>query len=175
MKKLSSILILSFLVAGCASTATNRLADAVAIMHAKSDSSVSGTVDFTTLTDGSVLVRVKLTGVRPGPHGIHIHAKGDCSAPDGSSAGGHFNPDAKEHGAPDATSHHAGDLGNVTADDKGIVQTEFINNSITLVPGPHSVIGRAVVVHARADDFESQPTGNSGPRIACGVIVGAKK
>jgi len=177
MKKLSSFLfgaVLVVAITGCASTTADKLPSAAAVMEAKNGSSVSGTVDFTELNDGEILVRVNLDGVPPGVHGFHVHENGDCSANDGTSAGGHFNPDAKQHGGPHATSHHAGDLGNVTANDSGEVRTEMVTSSITLDGGSHSVIGRAVILHAKPDDLTSQPTGNAGGRIACGVIVGAK-
>jgi Cu-Zn family superoxide dismutase len=112
-----------------------------------------------------------ITGLPQGKHGFHIHETGDCSAPDASSAGGHFNPDGKQHGSPDAAEHHAGDLGNIEADATGSVTVNIHAGGLTLEAGrPNSVVGKSVIVHAAADDFKTQPTGNSGARLACGVI-----
>ena len=114
-------------------------------------------------------VRVALTGFEPGTrHGFHVHETGDCSAPDGTSAGGHFNPDGHDHGLPEASARHAGDLGNVEADAEGNVDAEMRFTDLHL-DGEHGIGGRAVILHANADDG-GQPTGNAGPRIACGVI-----
>lgn len=110
-----------------------------------------------------------VTGLAPGKHGFHVHENGDCSAPDGSSAGAHFNPEKKAHGAPDAAEHHAGDLGNIEADASGAAQVNIHMNGITIGSGANSVMGKAIIVHANPDDF-SQPTGNAGGRLACGVI-----
>jgi len=111
-------------------------------------------------------------GLKPGQeHGLHIHEKGDCSAPDAMSAGGHFNPQGKPHGQPGSAEHHAGDLPALKADKSGRAHVQVDVSGITLKPGPTSIIGRAVVVHADPDDYKTQPTGNSGARIACGVIA----
>ncbi len=130
-------------------------------------SSVAGDVTFTAGKSG-VHVVADLTGLTPGEHGFHIHEKGDCSAPDGTSAGGHFNPAGHPHGAPGAASH-AGDLGNITAgaDGKAHLEADFPSMSMA---GADSIIGRAVIVHAGVDDLKTQPTGNAGGRLACGVI-----
>lgn len=112
-----------------------------------------------------------ITGLPAGMHGFHIHETGDCSAPDASSAGGHFNPEGKPHGAPDAPEHHLGDLGNIEADASGNATVNVHMNGITLEAGqPNSIVGKAVIVHAAPDDFTTQPTGNAGARLACGVI-----
>ena len=129
---------------------------------------VQGTVHFEK-DMGEMHVQVHVTGLTPGKHGFHIHETGDCSAPDASSAGGHFNPDAKPHGAPNAGEHHAGDLGNVEADSTGMAMADLHSTSLTL-EGPNSIIGKAVIVHGGEDDLKSQPAGNAGPRVACGVI-----
>ncbi len=115
-------------------------------------------------------VKVELTGLKPGPHGFHIHETGDCSADDFTSAGGQFNPHEDQHGAPTDAQHHAGDFGNVEASAKGVVSME-LEMDVVLKPGaPDSVTGKAVVVHAGADDLKSQPSGAAGPRVACGVV-----
>ncbi|MBB5208409.1 superoxide dismutase family protein [Chiayiivirga flava] len=104
-------------------------------------------------------------------HGFHIHENGDCSAPDGSSAGGHFNPDGKSHGDPASEEHHVGDIFAVTADANGVGQVDARADRATLSDGaPTDVLGKAVIVHEKADDYKTQPTGDAGGRIACGVI-----
>ena len=142
---------------------------AVAEMKPASGSEVSGTVTFAE-KDGKVEVAVDLKGLKPGEHGFHIHEKGDCSSPDAKSAGDHFNPDKKEHGAPDAPAHHAGDFGNLTAGEDGTVKTSTTVDFITLGDQPNSAVGKAVIVHEKADDLKSDPSGNSGDRIAGGEI-----
>jgi Cu-Zn family superoxide dismutase len=143
---------------------------AVAAMKPASGSKVAGTVSFAE-KDGKVEVTVELSGLTPGDHGFHIHDKGDCSAPDATSAGGHFNPDAIDHGAPTAMPHHAGDFGNLTAGADGTVKTKITVDFITLAAGPKSAVGRGVIVHEKADDLKTQPTGNAGARVACGVVT----
>lgn len=112
-------------------------------------------------------------GLAPnGQFGFHIHEKGDCSAPDASSAGAHFNPDDQPHGDPSGEAHHAGDMLNLQADAEGTAQVDTIVRGVALHPGAgHDIVGKAIVVHERADDYTSQPSGNSGNRIACGVIA----
>jgi Cu-Zn family superoxide dismutase len=111
-----------------------------------------------------------LTGLAPGQHGFHIHEKGDCSAPDGSSAGAHFNPTGKPHGDPGSSEHfHLGDLGNIEADKSGAAHLDVYFPHLTL-SGPNTIVGKGLIVHASRDDFKTQPTGNSGAREACGVI-----
>ena len=141
---------------------------AVASLEPASGSEVRGTVLFFAEGNG-VRVEGSISGLTPGRHGLHIHEKGDCSAPDASSAGGHFNPTAQPHGSPDADMHHLGDFGNVTADASGVATVSRVMTGLTL-EGPDSIIGRALVVHADEDDLHSQPAGNSGARVACGVI-----
>ncbi|WP_066917969.1 superoxide dismutase family protein [Steroidobacter denitrificans] len=103
--------------------------------------------------------------------GFHIHEKGDCSAPDASSAGAHFNPGQQPHGDPAGDSHHAGDMLNLRSDDQGIAKIDIIVHSVSLHSGGATdVIGKAIVIHEDPDDYASQPSGNSGARIACGVI-----
>jgi len=144
-------------------------ATAVAEMKPASKSEVSGSVTFTE-KDGKVEVAIDLKGLKPGDHGFHIHEKGDCSAVDATSAGGHFNPDQKKHGAPDAPEHHAGDFGNLTAGDDGTVKTTVTVDFITLGDEPNSAVGKGVIVHEKKDDLKTQPTGDAGGRVACGVV-----
>jgi Cu-Zn family superoxide dismutase len=143
---------------------------AMATLESTSGSTAKGTVNFQDAGDNGVEVVVDLTGVPPGVHGFHVHEKGDCGN-NGQNAGGHFNPSGMVHGAPDSVSHHAGDFGNVTADDKGEVHTRFTTHSITINTGANAVVGHAVVLHGNPDDLVSQPAGNAGPRIACGVTT----
>lgn len=142
---------------------------ATATLASKSDSKVAGTVTFTETADGKVEVTAELSGLKPGEHGFHIHETGDCSAPDAKSAGGHFAPEGHPHGAPTAEMHHAGDFGNVTAGKDGTAKGTWTVDYISF-EGANSIVGKAVVVHAKADDLKSQPSGAAGARVACGVI-----
>lgn len=144
-------------------------ARAKAKIQARSGSSVSGEATFEE-TRGGVLVALELHHTPPGWHAVHVHEKGDCSAPDGASAGGHFNPRTKSHGSPHAPEHHAGDLGNVWVDENGEGHHVLLMPDLTVQDGPASVRGRAIIVHAGVDDLVTQPTGNAGGRIGCGVI-----
>ncbi|MCI0697109.1 superoxide dismutase family protein [candidate division KSB1 bacterium] len=148
------------------------VAKAVAVLHPTQGNTAQGVVTFTK-EEGGIHVIAKLTGVPKGEHGFHIHEFGDCSAADGTSAGGHFNPTSMQHAGPMAEKRHVGDLGNVTADDQGNVSLDYVDKHLAFM-GPNSIIGYAVILHANADDFTTQPTGNAGGRIACGVIGVAK-
>jgi Cu-Zn family superoxide dismutase len=144
---------------------------AIAVVHPTAGNNVTGLVTFTKSGD-AIKVVADITGLTPGKHGFHVHAFGDCSSSDGSSAGGHFDPTHKQHGAPDASERHAGDLGNIEADASGKAHLEW-NDKVMKLSGADSIVGHAVIVHEKADDF-SQPTGNAGGRLACGVIGVAK-
>ena len=100
-----------------------------------------------------------------------MHEKGDCSAPDAMSAGGHFNPGGKPHAHHTKSDRHAGDMPNVKADASGNAKVVYETDLLSTGSGPNSVVGKAVVVHRDPDDYTSQPAGNSGPRIACGVVA----
>ena len=145
---------------------------ATAVLSSTKGSTVAGLVTFTKV-EGGVNIVADVTGLAPGKHGFHIHEFGDCSAPDASSAGGHFNPHHSEHGAPDAALRHAGDFGNLEADESGKAHYERVDKIISL-NGTDSIVGHAVIVHEKADDLKTQPTGNAGARAACGVITVAK-
>jgi len=145
-----------------------RAQDASAILQPTQGNSVRGTIRLMTMNNG-IHFTGSVTGLTPGKHGFHVHENGDCSAPDGTSAGGHFNPQKKAHGAPDAAEHHAGDLGSIEADVGGTASVNIHSEGITLGSGATSVLGKAIIVHANPDDF-SQPTGNAGGRLACGII-----
>jgi len=143
---------------------------AVAAIEARSGSSLTGIAKFVQNGD-AVHVTVDVSNATPGTHAVHLHEKGDCSAPDATSAGGHFNPGHMEHGSPDAAAHHAGDFGNMTVGEEGHGHIELDTTMLTVLPGDRSVVGRAVVVHANEDDMHTQPTGNAGGRIGCGVVA----
>jgi len=128
-----------------------------------SGSAVHGSVAVTVIP-GGVHLEVKAAGLAPGVHGFHVHEVGDCSAPDATSAKGHFNPGGKPHGS------HAGDLADLTADASGAAKLSVDMPGLALDDGPTGIVGRAFVIHADPDDHKSQPAGNSGKRVACGVI-----
>jgi superoxide dismutase, Cu-Zn family len=162
-------LALTTLAAGCASMMPAE-PGARATLAATAGNQASGTVSFVKRGD-KVRVSAKVAGLSPGPHGFHIHEKGDCSAPDAMSAGGHFNPSSKPHGDPAAADHHAGDMPMLTADATGNATLEATIDAVSIGSGAGDIVGRAVVIHKDADDFKTQPTGNSGARVACGVIA----
>ena len=139
---------------------------------------VQGTVRFELASAGlasaemdgtGIEITGTLEGLSAGRHGFHVHEFGDCSAADGSSAGDHFNPEGRPHGGPDDAARHIGDLGNLDVGEEGQLRLDVRDDRIRL-SGRHSIIGRGLVVHANADDLESQPSGAAGPRVACGVI-----
>ena len=163
----NGILILAIMAwAGCATPQSGERA--AAELNPTKGSKVKGTVTFTKEKRG-VRVVADVSGLSPGEHGFHIHEKGDCSAPDGASAGAHFNPSGMPHGGPNSLRRHSGDFGNLTADSSGRARADFVDPYLTF-SGPSSIIGRAVIVHPQADDLISQPAGNAGARAACGVI-----
>ena len=132
-----------------------------------------GTVKIKSLASG-VELKLNLRGLAPGAHAIHFHQNAKCEGPDFKSAGPHFNPDKKQHGLENPMGAHAGDMLNFTADDKGNAKATIVNKSVNLGTDDHSLFsngGTALVVHAKADDMKTDPAGNAGDRIACGVIV----
>lgn len=146
--------------------------EAKAEVNPSSGSKVRGTVTFTQV-DGGVKIVGDFEGLTPGKHGFHVHEKGDCSAHDGSSAGAHFNPTNQPHGGPDSSARHVGDLGNVKADANGKAHYERIDSVISL-NGENSILDKSIVIHQDPDDYTTQPTGNSGARVGCGVIHAVK-
>jgi Cu-Zn family superoxide dismutase len=143
---------------------------AAATLSPTQGNSVRGLIMFHEM-HGHLMVHAQLSGLKPGAEqGFHVHEVGSCASTDGSSAGGHFNPDGQPHGPQDAA-HHAGDLPALKADANGRVDQKFTLIGPTLADGPKSLVGHSVIVHAQADDYATQPTGNSGARVACGVIA----
>lgn len=169
-----SVLIPLFAVAGSASAATKpgKPAAVADLINAKGEK--IGTADFYPAPQGGARMVVEVHGLTPGKKGIHIHENGSCVAPDFKSAGGHLNPDKKHHGLMNPEGHHAGDMPNLRVAENGTAKQEFNLKGIELTgSNPHSLFkpgGAAVVIHADADDEKTDPAGNAGPKIACGVI-----
>ena len=174
MKKvIFSIVLLIVLIISCKTKINSSDSKNLNItFESKSNSTVSGTATFTE-KNGKVTFVAKLSGLKPGIHAIHIHEKSDCTAADGSSAGGHWNPTFKKHGQWGVGEYHRGDIGNFIADENG-------NGSITLTTDQWSIggddetkniLGKGLIVHQGADDFISQPAGNAGARVACSAII----
>lgn len=144
---------------------------AIATLGPTQGNGVRGIVMFHQQADGTVMVHARVSGLKPGAeHGFHVHDKGDCASPDGMSAAGHFNPGGHAHG-PQGGTRHAGDMPNLKADAAGLADQKFRIDGITVKDGATAVNGRSVIVHVNPDDYTSQPTGNAGGRLACGVIV----
>jgi superoxide dismutase, Cu-Zn family len=141
---------------------------AVAVVNPTEGNNVRGVVTFTK-SGANVKVVAHIEGLTPGKHGFHIHEFGDCSSKDGSSAGGHFNPGSAPHGSPEAAQRHAGDMGNIEADQSGVAHLEY-NDPVMKLSDHGAIIGHGIIVHANPDDLKTQPTGNAGGRLACGVI-----
>lgn len=154
------------------SSSTTSTADtAMVTLAGTKDSSVTGELRLTA-TPAGVSVAGEVRGLTPGTeHGFHVHEHGDCSAPDGSSAGGHFNPENQAHGGPDRTPRHLGDLVNLKSDEEGKAPVDLNVPGATLrTEGPNNLVGKSFIVHAKRDDYRTQPSGDSGDRIACGVV-----
>lgn len=174
MKKIFlSIALIAAIVIGCKTSSKSNDSKKLDItFEPKSNSAVSGNATFVE-KNGKVTFVAKLAGLNPGVHAIHIHEKSDCTAADGSSAGGHWNPTFKKHGKLGVGEAHKGDIGNFTADEKG-------NGTITLTTTEwcigcgdetKDILGKGLIVHQQADDYISQPAGNAGPRVACSAII----
>lgn len=159
------------LAAGCAGTTEQKDASATATLEPRSGSQVRGTVTFTQAGPDIVRVSGQFTGHSKGPKGFHIHEKGDCSDPKAMSTGGHFNPAKHKHGGPYEPVRHSGDLGNLNFNDQGVANINFVVGGISVSSDKaDGIIGRAVIVHADVDDYKTDPTGNAGGRLACGII-----
>ena len=149
-------------------------AAATAALTATEGNAATGELRFEAM-DGGVRITGQVSGLKPDTeHGFHVHEKGDCSAPDAKSAGDHFNPTADAHGRVGAAAHHAGDTDNIVADATGVASVDTRLQGATVGDGaPTDIIGKAVIVHTDPDDYTTQPTGNAGARLACGVIAAA--
>lgn len=180
MKKLATAVLVSIALGACAQKPTPPPAPAAppppppptkaqAVLK-PATGKAKGMIHFTDLGGGKLQMEVMVEGLKAGPHGFHIHENGDCSGKDFSAAGGHFNPEHLKHGGPTGSEHHAGDLGNLMVDKKGKATVTITADGLDLGPGPHGIVGKSVVVHKGKDDLKSQPAGNSGARVLCGVI-----
>lgn len=149
-------------------TSASDMNQLVAVIHPTEGNKAMGTVTFQEAADG-VRVHAEVEGLEEGKHGFHIHQYGDCTASDGTSAGGHYNPENKQHGAPADEERHVGDMGNIEANAQGQATLDYVDDTIQLT-GPNGILGRGIVIHGGEDDLSSQPTGAAGPRLACGVI-----
>lgn len=174
MKKIIVSIAIAFaFFIGCKTINSNENINKLVVnLESKSKSSVTGTATFIE-KNGKVNFEAKISGLSPGVHAIHIHEKADCTAEDGSSAGGHWNPTFKKHGKWGESEHHKGDIGNFTADENG-------NGSITMTTDQwcigcadetKNIIGKGLIVHAGTDDFTTQPSGNAGARQACSALI----
>src|SRR4051812_27216148 len=158
------------LLGGCQAMQQADAPKATATLQATKSGKASGTVTFTQVGD-KVNVAGTVSGLVPGrEHGFHIHEAGDCSSGDGMSAKGHFNPLGKPHAHPGTQERHAGDMPALKADASGVAKVDSQLDIISVTPGPASIIGRGLIVHADPDDYKTQPTGNAGARIGCAVI-----
>lgn len=165
----ASSLAIAALLSACASTPHGPTA--AATLRPTRGNTAAGVVTFEQTGPGHVQVRGQLRGLKPNQaHGFHAHEKGDCSSADGTSAGGHFNPGGEAHGHASHAHHHAGDFPVVVADANGVAELRFEVDGVSIGAGPGDLVGRGLILHANPDDYTTQPTGNSGARIACGVI-----
>lgn len=174
MKKIIfSIVLIIAVIIGCKTKSNSNDSKNLKIaFESKSNSTVTGTATFIE-KNGKVTFVANLAGLKPGVHAIHIHEKSDCSAADGSSAGGHWNPTFKKHGKWGVGEYHRGDIGNFIADEKG-------NGTITMTTdewcigcedATKNILGKGLIVHQGTDDFTTQPAGNAGARVACSAII----
>jgi Cu-Zn family superoxide dismutase len=169
MKRWMGAAAAGMLTAGCAGMMANG-PSATATLEPTRGNTTAGKVEFVQKGD-KVFVTARVSGLTPGSHGFHIHEKGDCSSGDGASAGGHFNPLGKPHAAPTTMDRHAGDMPMLVADGYGNATLSAELDVVTVGGGGATdVVGRSIIVHKDADDYRTQPTGNSGARLACGVI-----
>ena len=174
MKKIIlSFVIMTAVVIGCKTNSTSSADKKLTVaFEAKSNSNVSGNATFSE-KNGKVTFVAKLSGLKPGVHAIHIHEKSDCSAADGSSAGGHWNPTHVKHGKWTDAEHHKGDIGNFTADENGNGTITLTTNEWCIGCGDANkdILGKGLIVHQGVDDYVSQPAGNAGARVACSAII----
>src|SRR5207253_1173012 len=161
--------------------ATSAAADAIssatapaasAKIEARSGSALSGSAKLVDVDKGGLGVHVEVENAAPGLHGVHIHEKGDCNDPKAMSAGGHYNPNAgAHHGGPVTNVRHGGDLGNIDIGSNGTGVLDVIVQDVSVAGPENGVVGRAIVIHEKADDLMTDPAGNSGARIGCGIIL----
>jgi Cu-Zn family superoxide dismutase len=167
LRLLTSVALCTMLAACATPSGTSALSK----LEPTRGNTTAGEVRFTQMGN-MVRVTGEVRGLKPNAeHGFHVHEKGDCSSGDGMSTAGHFNPDGKPHGAHSVGTHHAGDLPSLKADGAGVAKFSFESRTITVGSGITDVVGRGLIVHRDPDDFKTQPTGNSGPRLACAVIT----
>lgn len=172
MKKIVIFTILAGATIFACKTASGPKNEIKLTLESKSDTKTTGTATFTE-KNGVVTFTANIQGLTPGEHAIHIHEKADCSAADGSSAGGHWNPTFKKHGKWGAAEYHKGDIGNFTADANGNGKITFSTNEWCIGCGDATkdITGKGLIVHKGSDDFTTQPTGNAGGRVACAGII----
>ena len=173
MKKVFLLSIIAFAFIIACKSGIDAKANVLTInLEPKSGSEVTGTATFSEKS-GFVTFEAKLSGLKPGVHGIHIHEKADCSAADAASAGGHWNPTHVKHGKWSDTEHHKGDIGNFTADYKGNATITLKTDEWCIGCGDvnKDILGKGLIVHANPDDYTTQPTGNAGGRVACSAII----
>ena len=169
MRRLVAVTAAALLLAACQTT-PDEPARATAQLQPTKGNKTFGEATFEQV-GGKVRAIIYVQGLKPDQeHGLHIHEAGDCSSGDGMSAKGHFDPHKKPHGHPSSAERHAGDLPAIRGGKDGRGKVDVEVDLITITPGPASIVGRAVIVHADPDDYKTQPTGNAGARLACGVI-----
>jgi Cu-Zn family superoxide dismutase len=165
------VLAASALLLGACASGMQGGPTATAKLEPTRGNATAGSVTFQQMGEQTQM-HVRVEGLKPGgEHGFHIHDKGDCSSGDGMSTGGHFNPKGKPHGKHDDAERHVGDLPSLKADASGRVDQKVMLSGLTIGSGAADIVGHGLIVHAQPDDYRTQPTGNSGARIACGVIA----
>jgi Cu-Zn family superoxide dismutase len=170
---MKNLILASILTLLCAGFAFSKTAATAKADLANSKGEHVGTAKLKETAQG-VRLALEVANLPPGVHGFHLHAVGKCEAPDFKSAGGHFNPEGKQHGLENPAGHHAGDLQNLTVNAQGKAEVKVVVTGVTLGEGANSLFhpqGTAIVIHASPDDMKTDPAGNAGARIACGVIT----